>query len=449
MAYDARINELRSLLVSLLNMMSDASQLADTMQGVAEHKALTDALDRYETGRSLLLMELEAIVDGNDASSAWGSKVNEGINALHEIFGDALRDVETPTIDALGFVTTVVYEEEKFYDLLASAVDVAFAMDKIAAYRSELAEGIEVLEKIWATAEDDAAEIMRDEDTVAEEIKTILEKAASEVSKLYETTSETFLRIAKNDFVIQLVTAGVEQHFNVSLNSAGEMAVEILKLSIEQIEALSGRMEIREDRFRKYFESHMDSVLVMFEGSRKLARNFVKEHDYQKVLELVAAAQKSLSDLTSNGTPGQKRDAAALGSLLYKKLENAYDAAQDEWDTFVTDNQPKFFGPVGPGLDKALLGSDRWNGFYSSITAISLQDLLKKWVDESRKSYYEIDQSDAPEAWQPQLRMALLESLKKFAKTAEEYAQNHGDEAFEKFHRDKFKKLEEKFKELG
>jgi hypothetical protein len=188
---------------------------------------------------------------------------------------------------------------------------------------------------------------------------------------------------------------------------------------------------------------------VEFRGSRERAKQFKDEHEYKSLEVFVETARKNISDLVSNGTPGQNRDSADLSSILLNKLENNCQATKNEWDEFVRANETRFFGPVGPDLDASLISSGRWLEFRSAIVANNLQELLDQWIGDSRKLVYTIEHSDAREAWEPDVRNLAISSLNKFVETAEEIARSKGSKAIAEHYRESYKKTLEKFTALG
>jgi hypothetical protein len=147
------------------------------------------------------------------------------------------------------------------------------------------------------------------------------------------------------------------------------------------------------------------------------------------VLDWTSKGRAAIDALRSAAaTSGQKADADELASKFSSALEKAEREAKSKWDTFVSENQAKFFGAISPDLEKALVGSD-WDASYGQVGAIDLQGLLQRWIGDLTRDYEQIDWSDLPDSWRDELRARMRASLDRFANTQEEIVRNNSPDA--------------------
>ncbi len=464
MGYDARASEIEALLEALpVSEVAEVSERTESLvdqvdvQSSAsrpdEKIAIKIALSSYKREKDDLLSKLVQVLDQSSAAEAWESVVKEAGQTLGRTLALALHEVKTPTITALAFVERVVSEEQSFYDRLASAKSAGIAMDAIRAYNSKLAEQIKALEDIFRKLEDEAAEVMRDEDAIAEEIKKLVDQAAEEMAQKHVAVTQKLLMVAKIDGAVEVavgVGSAIASRFGLEVSPLGDAVIALVKDGAEYALAYGGKVEVLEARFKTYFESHHDALLIMFDGSRQRARDFKNQNDYQILAEtFTQPARSSLEATTSSGTSGQRADAKVLISPIGKKLDQAEQLAREQWDSFVRQNQGRFFGPLGPDLDKALMGSGRWKEFYSTISAQNLQQLLENWTAEGRKAKDDLDLNEHATRWEPDLLNRIRQSLDEFAKSDENLARTKGPKQLAEHYRESFEKLVSKYKEVS
>ena len=450
MVYGERINEIRGLIETYLT--TDTRDSAEVVARLKEESSLKEALERYAARRNGMFDELSGLMGQNHAESEWESEIHEARDACQEIFNGVRNDMDTNS-GGRAVVDQILSEEDSFFDRMAPTDSVAFAMDEIATYRAEVAHGIEFLRAVWERAAADANQIMRTEDTMTVEIKKLIDEATTFVATEMMKSDEIALRIAKNDQAVDVgmavIGAVASAVFNVELNQAADVASTMLKNSAEMLEAYRGKIEIRKDEYKKYLESDHSALLITYRDARERARSFREDHDYERLKTTIEPTYRILESVRSNGTSGQRSDAESWTGPTRAKIEAAVQVAQGDWDNFVRDNATKFFGPVTPDLDKALVGSARWDTYYSSIASDNLQELLEKWIGTNRQTIMEVDQTTVPEIWQPELRAVLMENLRQFAETATAALRTASPKEVAAMQRQANEALMKKFQELG
>jgi ElaB/YqjD/DUF883 family membrane-anchored ribosome-binding protein len=305
-------------------------------------------------------------------------------------------------------------------------------MDAIVRYNRELAEKTAALKAKWGESEKIASAIVRDEKTVVDEVAKVLKDAVDIEAPLHQNAREKFrdwVKTAKD--ALKLIAAGA------AIVKGIPVPPEVLKDPLEKGDEfldpwrkMAGDLEARKARYADYFSHDHESLLVMFKGTRADAQDFLDKHDYTRlVLDWTSKGRAAIDALRSAAaTSGQKADADELASKFSSALEKAEREAKSKWDTFVSENQTKFFGAISPDLEKALVGSD-WDTSYAKVGAIDLQGLLQRWIGDLTRDYEQIDWSDMPDSWRDELRARMRASLDRFANTQEEIVRNNSPDA--------------------
>jgi hypothetical protein len=431
MTFPARPSELREMVRNQYPGLEVGTVDEATARDV-ERRTLLEAIELWGSARAQRLGKLAEIVEALNGSAAknYEPEVTAVRTEMRTLFADCLRNVKTPTILGLKIVAGGQQEEEKFCDALEAARQVATAMDAIFVYEVELGAKTVALTAKWNETEKIAAAILRDEQTVLDEIEKVIEQAIVAQAERHRNRRElarAWVKDAKD--AVKLVATGVAIAGGVppDVISTGQDVLEKGGEITEAWEKMSGDLEARKARYRDYFTHDHESLLVMFAGAREDARDFLNKHDYTRlVLDWTSKARSAISDLRSSvTTTGQKSDADALAARFSSALEKAESEARSRFDEFVSNNTAHFFGAFSPDLDRALLGTEEWDARYKKIAAIDVPGLLHKWIEDDDRDFREIDISDLPETWQGELRQSAKESLEKLAHTEEEIARNN------------------------
>ncbi|HEX5132949.1 MAG TPA: hypothetical protein VFX92_10735, partial [Candidatus Krumholzibacteria bacterium] len=270
MGYDARIKELREIVDKQV-----------PIGGGVDAKAIFDGLEWWGPARSARMERLANAMnfDGN-AYKSWQSEAPGLRSEMRSLFADCLRNVQTPTVAALAIVQGAVLAEEKLCEAFERGEWIGTAFDAIALYNKQLDEKMDALEAKWDRIEDDAEEIMRDEQAVLNEIRDVVAAAIERQASLRMNWREKFREWAK---------AGTD-----GIDVAGKMTGSVLidtvnyvlaglKTSAEAWAAFAADFELRKARYEAYFREDHNSLLIMFADARRDARAFVDEHDYDRL----------------------------------------------------------------------------------------------------------------------------------------------------------------------
>ncbi len=421
MAFDNRLKELREI-VRTQYPGDEVGTVDEAVERGKEKAAVLDAIERFGNGRASRLERLANVVDlKGDAEKRWESEATLLRSDMHSTLADALRNVKTPTMLGLRIVTGATLEEDKLCDAVEKARPVAAAMDAIVTYNKELSEKIDALKAKWEESQRLAEAIMRDESTVIEELTAVMKQAVEAQASLAMNRRETvraWIKASADAASLVGSALPIPQPVKDLLKNAKEAA--------DLWEKLAADLPARKARYEAYFQRDHTSLLVMFSGTRQDAQDFLDKHDYTRMaLDWTSKARAALADVRSAcQTAGQTADIEECNKIALSRIDEAEKAAKERWDRFVSENKEKFFGAFTPELDKALLGSEKWNEAYRRIAAVNLQGLLSRWIDDDARDWREIEQAQMPDAWREEFRNAVKESLHKLAKTEEEIVRN-------------------------
>lgn len=361
--YDARRSEARGLL--------GKQKLAK-----AEHDAIARAFDAYFNQRSKCLEALAKIVkksDKGEMAALWVARANMCHSGGAKSLGEALKGVKEPSAEAVKFVNEFRAVEDKFFRALLE-VTVAEQRDVIVGLRLRIAEMTDILNKKWASIQASDKSIDARLEAATRKIDSQVSAVLRECASKHRTTSEKIAAFVK--------AAGDNPGRNPLDGKAG-MAIEAARKSLG---FLAGKWMGHKGRTLEFATVLADlrrqevGVIMIFNEVREDTDDFLDKSDFKHAREAFKKATNSAHGLVGNSsTSGQKSDASAFRSELLDALSDHMEAAEDVWEDFVDEHKGKFFGPVAPNIEEALVekrDTDRWR---RQFRATGLQSKLNAW----------------------------------------------------------------------
>lgn len=422
------------LIVALLLLWAPGTALADydarkrEVLEVLERAAVTDqerttlraALDRYFPSREDCLDALVGIVSKPDKGEQEPMFLARSLmcqSGASQALGDAIDDIDDPTVAALGFVTLLATEEAAFYQSL-SAITVADARDQIVMVRSNLADMTNALDKKWETilnedkSLDERAKKMADD--IRSDYDAVVRAAADAHPEAKEAISEWVKKYAENEASPDIPTPSATLD---ALLAALKYAVVPL---IETWQSTNTRSEARVRAYKATFASEI-RILIMFKDVRKEVREFLATNDWPRAEAAHAQARSSLDSFVSSAkTSGQSSDASELRRNLLEKLAIHLRDGADVYASFVGKHQGRFFGVLGPDVKEALVEHHEWERNASILNGYGLDTKLRAW-HESTTNFFHADLSRLPSKVRDEVKVllrAIIEQLIKEQDTA-------------------------------
>lgn len=128
------------------------------------------------------------------------------------------------------------------------------------------------------------------------------------------------------------------------------------------------------------------------------------DNDFPRADAAYTAAKSSLDVFASSEkTSGQSSDAATLRDDLMEKLTAHRKDAADVYAVFVARHQEKFFGALGPDIQRELTEHEDWVRYASTIDNYALDVKLREWQTKADHTF-DIDVSRLPDEARKQLK---------------------------------------------
>ncbi len=406
-SWDARKSEAMSL-------------LASATVTEEEKVALKQALETYFGGREDCFEGLIAIVAKTDESEqqpTFRDRVGVCSVGATQVLSRALQSIKEPSKAALELLNVLSTQEAAFYQNLGS-VSVAGARDRIVVIRIHLAEMTKVLDGKWRALLDEDATLDDRAKQMAPQIRADYDAIIKMAAETNRDAAETIADIVKRWLDAGSPSPGTG---NDNIDQGIAVVKGVLQVAIAQWQSMHTRVYRRLDTYHALFSSER-RVLVMFKDVREDVKEFLEDNDFPKADAAYAAAKGSLDTFASSAkTSGQSSDAAELRDDLMEKLTAHRKEAADVYATFVARHQEKFFGALGPDIQRELVEHEDWDRYASSIDRYALDAKLRDWHTKAT-NLFEVDLShlsnDARERLKTGLR-AVLEDLVEEYETAE------------------------------
>ena len=143
-----------------------------------------------------------------------------------------------------------------------------------------------------------------------------------------------------------------------------------------------------------------------------LGREHGRRHSIaSKAKELFDKARDELRVIYENGTPSQRDDGKELAENALKILSDQLGDMEKTFNEFVVRHKGKFFGPVGPDLEDALVETKVWEKEADDMKRLDLEGKLKEWRDEENKAFISIDYSKISEEQREAIKTEVKRNL--------------------------------------
>lgn len=440
------------------NRSKELTQLLRDMQPAptAEEKAkIQDALDTYFRDRDDHLSSIRAIIGDTSENKKLGDVLDRFSRWEDTLkrFGDCLNYIRDVTTAALAFVTRVSFEEKKAIDGLREA-RVGEGRDILVYMATNVETMIKALSDKWAKLNYESGYFDAQERQAADEIRKMVEEAiyktapaTDQLVKLsndfYQFTQQVpkdidqwLIDLAKDldkkdadrwKALIKTVQPGkyIKGMFDTAMGipslSNGDPQGQLGDLTKNASGHVGGLLSRRAEEYRSAIQRRTDGILVLFNETRRDTDEFIKNNSFEAAKLKYQAVSDTLDRFVSSmPTDGLKNDFGAF----VKELRDMYGRHLTEMETmynrFVSENQYRFFGPLGPDISEALTQTKAWEQVRVGIVNLGLEEKLRQFRSDLNQ-FIEVKMNDAVqrmwtqlECLDPEVRQAIQTEYEAF-----------------------------------
>jgi hypothetical protein len=150
---------------------------------------------------------------------------------------------------------------------------------------------------------------------------------------------------------------------------------------------------------------------VLFGNTYATTKEFVEKNSYSKAKLLYDKAKDELRTIYESGTPAQRDDGKEFAEAQLKILGERLAEMEKTFNTFVEKHKGKFFGPVGPELEEALVETRVWEREADDMKRLDLEGKLREWRDEENKAFINVDWSKVSDGQRDAIKAEVKRNL--------------------------------------
>lgn len=403
--------------------LKDAFTKIQSTLPIEEVLNLADAMDRYFAARDEVLTSLFAIVGDtgdNKRESDWKDKLARGCDALKNTLDNALRSVELPTLARLAFEQMAVADENRFWSSLEK-LNLGTRRDDLMLLGQNLEWYVTILEKKWETMKVENGALEDYEKRATSQIAAMVDEAIGQTAPLtarlkeaVTATGEAILNIPRE--IKDSLTANAEARLELKDDTAKMVAdacdaimssfmkiklgeysrvLDAGKAAVENYAVfLKGDYSARVLEYRDKIRRQTDGILVVFSQTRRDTDEFIKKNGFDVAKAQYQEAKDALNRwITDLPTDGLKSDGKEFADALADGLSRHLTGMETMFNRFVSQNQGRFFGPVGPDIEQALLETRFWDDTLATLVGKGLEAKLREWRSDAHQ-FLEINLED-------------------------------------------------------
>jgi hypothetical protein len=383
-AYDKRISELRV-------QLSANQQLSES-----DRAALTRTFEEFILERNRAFNEMLEML-GRTSLDKQTDNFRNRVAALTQELGRRNSDMSRLPLAAYNHYQNFLFEESFFLERLQKST-LPENRDALIKYKYDLGVYNAGLEVEWQglLAKDQTYDDQ--EKAVARDLRETLEAVIRQVAENRKTTLETMVDITK-----KVPIPGKEVIASV-LGAVFKKAASDLTEKMQYIQK-------RIKDYRDLVSYEENGIFVLFGNTYQTTKDFVEKNSYSKAKTLFDKARDELRPIYENGTPSQRDDGKELSENALKILSDQLGEMEKTFNEFVVRHKGKFFGPVGPDLEDALVETKVWEKEADDMRRLDLEGKLREWRDEEDKTFINIDFSQISEGQREAIKTEVKRNL--------------------------------------
>ncbi len=174
------------------------------------------------------------------------------------------------------------------------------------------------------------------------------------------------------------------------------------------------KMQYVQNRIRQYqalVSYEENGIYVVYGNTYGTTKEFIEKNSFSAAKAVYEKARDELRLIYENGTPSQRDDAKEFAELALKVLSDRLAETETAFNQFVTKNRGRFFGPLGPEIEEALVETRVWEREADDMKRLDLEGKLREWRSELNKSFISIDWSKISEGQREVIKSEVRRNL--------------------------------------
>ena len=395
-AYDARLAELK--------------QELKAEPGITEEdtRALTNMYDEYNKERNSTFTALLEMLQRTDTSPQ-ASNYWTRAKALYDVI-DGRKSSLREKLSKSGENLFVRFTTAEFlFNLRLTTTKLPVRRDEIVTLNANLTDYTNKLDEKWKSLNSTDQSYDEQEKAIARELRGIVEEMIKEVAESNKNLQERFGQAASlgADFI--------------------PVVGKLVEKTIEKIVERQNYILKRMNEYRNLVNYEKNGIFVLFDQTYYDTKKFIEQNGFDVAKEHYAKAREDAEALAAQGPNGVRADAKEFADQALKALSDHLAKMESTFNRFVTAHKGKFFGPVGPDLEEALVETRAWEQETNDVKRLDLEGKLRAWRENVPQFLSQLDRSGLSEATRKTLKENIeknLEALVKAIKGSEEALSN-------------------------
>jgi hypothetical protein len=383
-AYDRRLAELKA-------QIKDDQKLSET-----DRSTLTKTFEEYLLERNKAFGEMLTVL-GNTSLDKQTDNFRNRVDALSREVARRNSDMTKLPLPAYNWYQSFLFDESFFLERLKKST-LPENRDALTKYKYDLGVYNVGLEVEWQGLLSKDQTYDDQEKAIARDLRETLEGVIKQVAEDRKETIETVVSV-----VTKIPVPG------------GEVIASVLgKVFKKAATTLTAKMQYVQKRIKEYRDLvsyEENGIYVLFGSTYRTTKEFIEKNSYSKAKVDFEKARDELRSIYEAGTPAQRDDAKEFADQGLKILSDRLAEMEKTFNEFVQKHSGKFFGPVGPDLEEALVETRSWEREADDMKRLDLEGKLREWRDEENKTFISIDFSKISEGQRDAIKTEIKRNL--------------------------------------
>jgi hypothetical protein len=376
-AYDKRIAELR---VQVKN---------DTKLTEPDRATLIKTFEEYILERDKGFAELLVIL-GKSGIDKQTDAFRNRVDQLGKDLGRRNSDMLRLPLPAYNVYQEFLFNESFFIERLRK-VSLPEHRDTIAKLGKDLEVYTAGLELEWQTLLFKDQNYDDQQKAIARDLRETLESVIRQVA---ESRKETL------EYVTSVAT-------KIPTPAAGTVFKKGATYLVEKMQYVQNRIR----QYQALLSYEENGIYVVYGNTYGSTKEFIEKNSFSAAKAVYEKARDELRLMYESGTPSQRDDAKEFAELALKVLSDRLAETETTFNQFVTKNRGRFFGPLSPEIEEALVETRVWEREADDMKRLDLEGKLREWRNELNKSFLNIDWSKISEGQREAIKIEVKRNL--------------------------------------
>jgi hypothetical protein len=370
--------------------LSELKQEIKNEPGVTEEdaRALTNIYEEYIKVRNDSMNAMLEMMRRTDSKQAGNYRVRT--LAIFDSMGAKSSPKERLGKNAYRLYSSFLFDEVGFVTRIQTS-ELPNRRDEIVALNANLMDYTAKLDEKWKALNSSDQAYDEQQRAIARELRGIVEEIIKDVAESNKNLTERFGQVASlgSDFI--------------------PVVGKVVEKTVEKLVERQNYALKRMNDYRRIVDYEKNGIFVVFDDIHRETKKFIEENGFDRAKALYAKARDEANELASKGPAGVRADAKEFADQMLKILSDHLAGMENTFNRFVVNHKGKFFGPVAPELEEALVETRSWEQETNDVKRLGLEGKLREWRSNTPLFLDEIDRATN---LKPETRKVIKDAVK-------------------------------------